>query len=115
MTRSSVGTNMIKTKLNTDKEGFLRELSDWSIDFADELAASEEIELTPEHWEIINLVRDFYIEYAISPSMRVLVKLVKQKIGNDKGRSIHILLLFPDHPLRSISKIAGLPKPTNCD
>ena len=106
---------MIKTQVNTDKEGFLKKLSDWSIDLANELAASEEIELTPEHWEIITLVQNFYTEYTITPSMRVLVKLVKEKLGSEKGRSIHLLLLFPDHPLRSISKIAGLPKPTNCD
>ena len=47
--------------------------------------------------------------------MRILVRRVRDTVGAEKGRSIHLLRLFPDRPARKISKIAGLPKPTNCD
>ena len=38
-----------------DKEGFLRDLSDWNPQVASEIAAAEGIELTAAHWEIIEL------------------------------------------------------------
>ena len=99
----------------TDKSGHLKNLSDWSPDVARLLAQGEHINLTEEHWEVIHLIRDYYHQYKISPAMRVLVKAVRGKLGPQKGRSIHLMLLFPDNAARQISKIAGLPKPTNCD
>ena len=107
--------NSTQIALNTDKEGFLKNLSDWSADIANQIAASEAIRLTDEHWELIHLIREFYIKYKISPTMRVLVRRVREKLGEEKGRSIHLLMLFPDSPLKLLSKIAGLPKPPNCD
>ena len=98
-----------------DSEGFLRSLADWNEDVARELAALEGIDLTVEHWEIIEVARGFHTDFALSPAMRVLVKRVRDRLSPEKGRSVHILKLFPDRPARKISKIAGLPKPTNCD
>ena len=99
----------------TGKQGHLKNLSEWSPDIAQQLAEGEQIELTEEHWEIIHIIRDYYQQFKISPTMRVLVKAVREKLGPQKGRSIHLMLLFPNSPARQISKIAGLPKPTNCD
>ena len=98
-----------------DNEGFLRSLADWNEDVARELAALEGIDLTVEHWEIIEIARSFHADFALSPAMRVLVKRARDRLPPEKGRSVHILKLFPDRPARKISKIAGLPKPTNCD
>ena len=97
-----------------DKQGFLLNLSDWNKAIACTIAAEESIELSPEHWEIIYLLRGFYQEFALSPAMRILVKTVKQQLGDDKGNSIYLLSLFPGSPAKIASKIAGLPKPTNC-
>ena len=104
-----------QTKLQTDKEGYLKNLADWDTEAAQELAESESITLTTEHWELIQLIRAFYNTYKISPTMRVLVRQVGQQLGADKGRSIHLMKLFPVSPLKRLSKIAGLPKPPNCD
>jgi tRNA 2-thiouridine synthesizing protein E len=46
--------------------------------------------------------------------MRILVKIVKQKVSLEKGNSIHLLTLFPGSPAKIAAKIAGLPRPTNC-
>lgn len=102
-------------KLNLDKEGFLRDLSDWSPDVAQVLAKNEEIVLSDEHWQIIDLVRDYYHQYQISPATRVLVKTMKKKLGEEKGNSIYLMKLFTGKPAKLVSKIAGLPKPQNCD
>ncbi len=98
-----------------DKEGFLRNLSDWNREVAALLAEKEGIDLTIAHWEVIDLVRDYYAAYRISPVTRVLVRVVRDRLGEDKGSSIHLMKLFGGKPARTVSKIAGLPKPANCD
>lgn len=97
-----------------DREGFLRNLSDWSPEVAEQIARNEGIVLSPAHWEILQLLRDYYREFDASPAMRPLVKYCKVKLGPDKGRSIYLLKLFPGSPAKLGSKIAGLPKPDNC-
>lgn len=101
-------------EIELDKEGYLRNLDDWSPAVAEQLASAEGIELSEAHWEVIRLLQDFYREFELSPPMRPLVKYVGQQLGADKGRSIYLMQLFPPSPAKVASKIAGLPKPTNC-
>lgn len=97
-----------------DDQGFLLDLKDWNSELAEQLAREEGIVLTDAHWEILHLLRDFYHEYELSPAMRILVKQTKLKLGEAKGNSHYLLSLFPGSPAKLASKIAGLPKPTNC-
>lgn len=97
-----------------DKEGFLRDLADWTPDVARQIAAAQGIELEESHWEIIHLLRAYYAEFDTSPAMRPLVKYCALKLGPEKGRSIYLMSLFPGSPAKLGSKIAGLPKPDNC-
>ena len=107
-------THIEKGAIEFDKEGFLKNLDDWNADTAQEIAARENIILTEAHWEIIQLLRDFYKTFELSPSMRALVKYTHQRLGDEKGRSIYLLQLFPLSPAKIACKIAGLPKPANC-
>ncbi|MDX1451734.1 MAG: TusE/DsrC/DsvC family sulfur relay protein, partial [Oleiphilaceae bacterium] len=93
---------------------FLVNLEDWNTQVAEAIASDEGISLSPEHWEIIHLLRRFYEAYELSPAMRILVKQVKTELGEEKGNSIYLMKLFPGSPAKIASKIAGLPKPTNC-
>ena len=97
-----------------DSEGYLKNLQDWEPQVAEVLAQQENLELTEAHWEIINLLRDFHRQHALSPPMRVLVNLVKRELGAEKGRSMYVMKLFPGSPAKLASKLAGLPKPSNC-
>lgn len=97
-----------------DKDGYLINLDDWDRNVAAALSAQENICLTPAHWEIITLLQDFYRQFELSPAMRALVKYAEKKLGPEKGRSIYLLQLFPPSPAKVASKIAGLPRPTNC-
>jgi tRNA 2-thiouridine synthesizing protein E len=97
-----------------DKEGFLCKLDDWTPEIAEQIAISEGIELTDAHWEIIELLREFYRRFEASPANRALVKFVARELGPDKGRSIYLMSLFPGSPAKIGSKVAGLPKPDNC-
>ena len=97
-----------------DKDGYLNNLNDWDKETANVLAAQENISLTTAHWEIIYLLQEFYREFELSPAMRALVKYTEKKLGPEKGKSIYLLQLFPPSPAKIASKIAGLPRPTNC-
>lgn len=100
--------------IHLDKEGFLKDLTQWNPKVAEQLAQHEGITLSDEHWEIIHLLQKFYREFELSPAMRPLVKYAGQQLGSDKGKSIYLLSLFPGSPAKFASKIAGLPKPDNC-
>lgn len=97
-----------------DKDGFLQNLDDWSMDAANALSAREGIELSPEHIEVLLLLRDFYAEFQLSPATRPLIKYTALKLGPEKGNSMHLNRLFNGTPAKLAAKLAGLPKPTNC-
>ena len=97
-----------------DKEGYLADLSDWSPEVAVHLAAEEGIQLNERHMELIELVRAYYEEKEVAPAMRPLVRLVKQRLGAERGNSIYLMGLFPQSPAKQLARIAGLPRPTNC-
>lgn len=89
-------------------------MDQWTPDVAHQIAAVEQLELTARHWELIELLREYYREFDSSPAMRPLVKYCRLKLGVDKGKSIYLMTLFPGSPAKIGSKIAGLPKPDNC-
>ncbi|WP_296260304.1 MULTISPECIES: TusE/DsrC/DsvC family sulfur relay protein [unclassified Pseudomonas] len=97
-----------------DKDGYLVDLHDWSNKVAQALAQEEGIDLTPEHWEILELLRAFHAEFQLSPATRPLVKYTALKLGVEKGNSLHLNRLFNGTPAKLAAKLAGLPKPTNC-
>lgn len=103
-----------KQQIPTDKEGYLKNMGDWSESLAIVIAKNDGVELSQEHWEIIHFVRDFYQEYKTSPAIRMLVKSLAQKFGEEKGNSRYLQRLFPDGPAKQATKIAGLPKPAKC-
>ena len=98
----------------TDKDGFLRNLGDWSPEVANALATTCDITLSEQHWELIALVQRYYQQFGLSPAMRPLIKYAKLELGADKGNSLYFLRYFPGSPAKQLSKIAGLPRPDNC-
>ena len=72
-----------------DKDGYLVDLNDWSVDVANALAAAESLELTPDHWQVLDLLRGFYAEFQLSPATRPLIKYTALKLGPEKGNSLH--------------------------
>ena len=76
--------------LETDEEGYLANLSDWEKEVATAMAESEDLELSHDHWEIINFLREYYEEYQIAPAVRVLTKAIGKKLGADKANSKYL-------------------------
>lgn len=101
-------------EIATDTDGYLKESHQWNKSLATLIAAQEEIALTPEHWEVVHFVRNFYLEFNTSPAIRMLVKAMANKFGEEKGNSRYLYRLFPKGPAKQATKIAGLPKPVKC-
>lgn len=101
-------------EIETDAQGYLKRLDDWSEALAERLADDEGIVLGEAHWEVVRFVRAFYEEYKTSPAIRALVKAMEQKYGPEKGSSRYLYKLFPKGPAKQATKIAGLPKPVKC-
>ncbi|MEJ5270261.1 TusE/DsrC/DsvC family sulfur relay protein [Hydrogenophilus thiooxidans] len=100
--------------IEVDEEGYLTNLSDWDEEVAAELAKKEGIDMTENHWEVVNFLREYYEEYQVAPPIRVLTKAIAKKLGPEKGNSDYLYELFPYGPAKQACKIAGLPKPTGC-
>jgi TusE/DsrC/DsvC family sulfur relay protein len=98
----------------TDEEGYLVNLGEWNKDVADYIAKTENVNMSDQHWEVVNFLREYYDEYQIAPAVRVLTKAIGKKLGPEKGNSQYLYELFPYGPAKQACKIAGLPKPTGC-
>ena len=97
-----------------DEEGFLQHIADWSSEVAEGMARNDGVVLEAEHWQVINFLRDYYLEYQIAPAMRVLTKTIAKRLGPDKGNTHYLYDLFPFGPAKQACRYAGLPKPTGC-
>lgn len=100
--------------IEVDEDGFLANLDDWNLDVANYFAQVEGIEMSDQHWEVVNFLRDYYKQYQIAPMIKILVKEIGKKLGPDKGNTKYLYELYPGGPAKQACKIAGLPKPTGC-
>ncbi|MGQ8337602.1 TusE/DsrC/DsvC family sulfur relay protein [Sunxiuqinia sp. A32] len=87
-------------------DGYLVNMSDWTLDVANELAAEAGIELTDKHIEVLNFLR----EKQASGETLTIRKVGKSGIVDIKG----LYQLFPGGPLKISSRLAGIPKPSSC-
>jgi TusE/DsrC/DsvC family sulfur relay protein len=70
----------------TDEEGYLVDLNEWNEDVAKILAEQENVNMTDQHWEVINFLREYYNEFQIAPAVRVLTKAIGKKLGAGEGQ-----------------------------
>jgi len=102
------------TTVEHDEEGYITDIGGWNAELAELIAEGENIEMNDDAWEVVNFLRNYYEEYQIVPALRVLIKAIRRKLGEDKGNSKYLYELFPHGPAKQACKIAGLPKPTSC-
>ena len=91
-----------------DGEGFLFDPTDWSEEFAQLVAREEDLELTPEHWEVVRFMRAWQEEHQVSPDARHVMKHLAEVGGAGRNR---LFELFPYGYVRQACKIAGMRKP----
>ena len=70
--------------IEVDEDGFLANLDDWNMDVANYFAQVEGIDMTDQHWEVVNFLREYYKQYQIAPMIKILVKEIGKKLGPEK-------------------------------
>ncbi len=101
-------------QIDTDAEGYLANLEDWSEQVAEYLAQHDGLALTEEHWKILNWIRNYYQENGTAPNLRVMQKLLKGDLGEQLADKKYLFDLFPYGPAKQGARYAGMPKPTGC-
>ncbi|GAA3949394.1 TusE/DsrC/DsvC family sulfur relay protein [Allohahella marinimesophila] len=101
----------------TDKEGFLRNIADWSETVARQLAQQSDIELERAHLELLLAARTYYELYGQAPLARSFVRYLQQ--STPEFSSMSLMHLFPPSStagssIKQICRMAGLPKPPGC-
>ncbi len=92
--------------VHVNEEGYLTDFSQWNQQIGTTLAQEADIVLTPRHWEVIAYLQgEFKNEVPLS-----IRKIGKSGVVDIK----EFYQLFPMAPLKTASKIAGIPKPVSC-
>lgn len=95
---------------DSDPEGNLSDLVQWSPNHANQLAAAEGLALTDEHWEIIYFLRERFREHGNTDNAREILREMEERFCEQRGRS-YLYELFPQGPVSQASLLAGLPLP----
>jgi len=92
--------------ITVNEEGYLTDFSKRDKTVGETLAAEAEITLTPRHWDVIKYLQDEH---------KNQVALSIRRIGKSGLVDIkEFYQLFPVAPLKTATKIAGIPKPASC-
>lgn len=95
----------------TDDYGYLLE-TDFSEEAVLAFAAAESLELTEQHWKIINYLRDKFREEGHTPNARNLVKGLQDEADMPEADNKLMFDLFPDGgAAKQGCRIAGLTQP----
>jgi len=101
--------------IELSEAGWLNNLDEWSEGLAVEIAKNERIpDLTEEHWDIINMAREYFQDNGAVAEPRNFSKLMKKKYGKDRSDQKYIYSLFPTGLIKCANKVAGLPRPKGC-
>lgn len=100
--------------VETDAEGYLVNLDEWTTELASTLAKTDNLVLEEGHWKIINYMRHVFAETGTAPNLRFLMKGLKEELGAEWGDKKFLFDLFPFGPAKQAGRYAGTPKPTGC-
>jgi len=97
--------------LETTETGYLVSTDDWDKDVAAAIASAEGLELTQDHWDVIDYLREAYFDHnGEQPNNRAILKAMQEKWPDRKVDNKTIFDLFPGNPSKQAGKIAGLPE-----
>lgn len=98
-------------QIATTENGFLESLDDWDRAVAEVIATAEEITLTQDHWNVIEYLRDAYVNHnGEQPNNRAILKAMQEKWPGRKVDNKTLFDLFPGNPSKQAGMIAGLPE-----
>ncbi len=111
-TTAATRTVLVNDKpVATDVEGYLKNLDDWSEDFARAQAKAENLELTEEHWQVIHFLRSYFEEHRVQAQVRAMIWHFAKAWGPERGNNHYLHALFPKGgPQKQGNRLAGLLK-----
>ena len=95
--------------IETDNNGNLVNYQEWDEEVAAALAAQDDIELTQEHLDVLEYLRD---EYMNNNNNQPMERQINKDMGKRWGKKISskdLYKLFPMAPSKQGNRIAGLP------
>ena len=103
--------NVNGREIEVTDSGFLVNIEDWSEEVASAIAEQEELKLESRHWDLINYLRDEYINNGGNqPNTRTLVKAMAKQWGDKSVNAKTLYDLFPGDPSKQGGRISGLPE-----
>lgn len=101
-------------RVAVDDRGYLLDASQWDRALALAMAERDGVTLDTGHWQVLDLLRQYFSRNGRSPPMRLLVREVAEVLGSAQADSRLLYRLFPQGPARQAARYAGLPRPTSC-
>jgi len=92
--------------VSVNEEGYLTDFNQWEKKVGEALAEEADLVLTDRHWEVLNYLQQEH-KNQVALSIR---RVGKSGIVDIK----EFYQLFPIAPLKTATKIAGIPKPASC-
>ena len=86
------------------------QIESWNRDKGLELAKAEDLQLTDGHWQVIDFLRNRYLEQGDPESAREIAEELQAAFA-DQGGNKKLRILFPGGPVSQGCLIAGLPVP----
>ncbi|MEN8241543.1 MAG: TusE/DsrC/DsvC family sulfur relay protein [Chloroflexota bacterium] len=102
----TVNLSLLET-LDFDDDGFLADANAWNKEIGAAIASVLEIDLTEDHWKVIDFARKEYTENDDAPTLRRITRTL-----NITTKDLYAM--FPGGAAKIAAKVAGLPKPTGC-
>ena len=97
--------------LETTSTGYLVNPEVWNDEVAKVIAMTEGLELTQDHRDVIEYLRDAYFNHnGDLPNNRTILKAMQDKWPGRKIDNKTLFDLFPGNPSKQAGKIAGLPE-----
>lgn len=97
--------------VETDAEGYLVNPDDWDESIAEQLAASEGVTLSEEHWQVLRFMRDYFDAHQVAADARFTIKFLAEEMGYGKRARNYLFQLFPYGYVQQACKIAGMKRP----
>jgi dissimilatory sulfite reductase related protein len=92
--------------VDVNEEGYFTNPAQWTKEIAKEVAKEENIDLTDQHYAILEFVRAKHTK----GETLTIRSVGTSGIIDIKG----FYQLFPGAPMKKAAKIAGIPKPSSC-
>lgn len=96
-------------EIQTCGEGYIIYRDEWCDGFIHAQAEVEGLQITDEHIEVIEFLRNYFDNHGVQCEVRKMVKHFKLAWGDERGNSSYLHRIFPNGgPQKQGNRLAGL-------